>query len=159
MLHRGQGHGDACKLAFVGADRVWEGSLSTPTHIWILPAQVTIRQAPSLPFLPRTALQSLFSRRGSHRSAFHATTHFSQLLHLPGAPAFQDTDLSVGCRVVRGKTSHSGTPAPIPILSPHSHLLNPSHLGLTHATTTANKADEFSALVELMFWLERKREN
>lgn len=89
-------------------------------HIWITPAQEIIRQAPFLPFLPRPALQSLFCRRGSHGGVFHATTHFSQLLPLPGAPAFQDADLGVGCRVV-GVTmfiSHSGGSSPFPSFFP-----------------------------------------
>lgn len=141
------------QIGVVGADCVRAGSFSTPTHIWITPAQETIRQAPFLPFLPRPALQSLFCRRGSHGGVFHATTHFSQLLPLPGAPAFQDADLGVGCRVV-GVTmfiSHSGGSAPFPSFLSHSRLLNPSRLGLPRTTATGNETDKLSALLELMF--------
>lgn len=87
MPHQRPYHCDACKLAFVGAGCVWKASFLT--HVWILPAQVTIRQALFLPFLPSRGLQSLFSRQGSHRSAFYVTTHFSQLPPVPGFQYFR----------------------------------------------------------------------
>lgn len=129
-----EGVGDACKLDSVGQVGPGRASRQPPrTPGFPCPGDRQTRSFPG-PLAQPTFSGDSFPGQESPGRLLRVRTHFSQLLPLPGAPAFQDAALAVGFEVVSVKmlTDHSSSSASFPLLASDSHLPNPWCSGLCH---------------------------
>lgn len=116
---RAQGVGEACKWGSARAGWVGEGFFLTHLHPWIpVPWWQPDKLLPCPPTPSPASPRETPLQQGSPRSPLRVRTHFSQPGPFPGAPAFQDAGLAVGCGAVsvKGFMNHSGGPGFFPTL-------------------------------------------